>query len=260
MKSKKSPTTAIAKCAMLAVVASTASFLIAADPAPAPTSVNAPSTGNDTKRPSLKMRTTNVATNEPPREVVSEQTVVTREIGTVEIPADRNMNNDARRTTVLTANEIKEDQVVIPLQRESVSISKRTVADGSVRLRKVVKTETVNQPVELRREMLILERVPEGSQVATASIPGAFQEGDILLPMTREEVVINKTVDTEQVLARVTVESSSRTINESVRSENIEVVDRGNAENVRVIGDLSKSTTPRTVPAGTNQVAYSSSR
>ncbi|MEY4941464.1 MAG: hypothetical protein RIQ93_3199, partial [Verrucomicrobiota bacterium] len=45
-----------------------------------------------------------------------------------------------------------EDEITIPLSQEEVKIGKRDVEMGGVRLRKVVRTETVSRPVELQRE------------------------------------------------------------------------------------------------------------
>ena len=43
--------------------------------------------------------------------------------------------------------------------RKNLKIGKRTVDAGSVRLRKVIRTEIVNQPVEIRHEDVVVERV-----------------------------------------------------------------------------------------------------
>ena len=50
--------------------------------------------------------------------------------------------------------------VVIPLYEETVNVGKREVETGAVRLRKVVRTETVNQPVQLRHEEIVIDREP----------------------------------------------------------------------------------------------------
>src|SRR4051794_20095081 len=43
---------------------------------------------------------------------------------------------------------------VVPLYEESIKVGKREVDGGTVRVRKVVTTETVNQPVQTRREQV----------------------------------------------------------------------------------------------------------
>ena len=251
MKTKHNSST-LTKCAVLAALASTASFLVAAeidkDPA-APTSKSASTPRNSAGVYSSEMPNRDIGVIEI--EAVKNQPEITTR-GTQTFAAD-STSHSGQTITAMNTTDIKDDQVVIPLKRESVNVSKRTVSDGSVRLRKVVKVETINQPVELRREMLVLERVPEGSLKATASMPADFEEGEILLPITREEVVINKSVQTDQVLAYVTVETSKQDISEKIRTENIEVVDRGN-ERVRVIGDLSQNSTK--VDQEANRVAF----
>src|SRR5436305_5940845 len=48
--------------------------------------------------------------------------------------------------------------MVVPLREESVKVGTREVDAGSVRLKKIVKTETINQPVQLRREEVVIDR------------------------------------------------------------------------------------------------------
>ena len=48
----------------------------------------------------------------------------------------------------------------IPLSEERVKVGKRTVGAGEVRVRKNVSTEQVNVPVELKRENVVIEKIP----------------------------------------------------------------------------------------------------
>src|SRR5881394_3288143 len=50
------------------------------------------------------------------------------------------------------------NNMVVPLYQETINVGKREVESGSVRLKKVVKTETINQPIELRHEELVIDR------------------------------------------------------------------------------------------------------
>jgi uncharacterized protein (TIGR02271 family) len=62
----------------------------------------------------------------------------------------------------------------VPLSEEEVKVGKRTVGACEVNLQKKVGTEQVNVPVELKRENIVIERVP-----AHEMEPGgkeAFQE------------------------------------------------------------------------------------
>jgi stress response protein YsnF len=63
-----------------------------------------------------------------------------------------------------------QNNIVIPLHEEQVSVGKRTVDAGQVTLRKIVTTETVNEPVQLRRETLVIDREGAGAEArSTAS-------------------------------------------------------------------------------------------
>jgi stress response protein YsnF len=61
------------------------------------------------------------------------------------------------------------NEVIIPLHEEQLSVGKRTVDAGQVTIRKVVTTETVSQPVQLRRETLIIDREGSGAQQSSAT-------------------------------------------------------------------------------------------
>jgi uncharacterized protein (TIGR02271 family) len=82
------------------------------------------------------------------------------------------------------------DAFTVPLSEEELAISKREIEAGTARIRKVVRTETVDQPVELRHEEAVVERVTP----TTTEVPSdAFQEGTIEVPLKREEAVVEKT-------------------------------------------------------------------
>ena len=63
---------------------------------------------------------------------------------------------------------------VIPLYKEAVTVGTRQVDDGTVRLHKVVKTETVNQPVQLRTESVVIDRLAGVSWQVAANGAHAF--------------------------------------------------------------------------------------
>lgn len=113
------------------------------------------------------------------------------------------------------------ESVDIPLMEESLDVEKRDRNLGEVRLRKVVRTETVNQPLDLQREDVIVERVAGGN-----ARPGedAFTEQVVSIPIREEEAVINKNVEnTGSVQARKVVGSEHESVQETVRKEDVEV-------------------------------------
>jgi uncharacterized protein (TIGR02271 family) len=114
------------------------------------------------------------------------------------------------------------ETVEVPLAQERLHVEKREKELGSVRLRKVVRSEIVNQPVELRHEEVVVERVTGTG----AGQPGkdAFTEKVVTIPVREEEAVIEKTVESAgAVRARKVVESEQQDVSETVRKEDVEV-------------------------------------
>jgi uncharacterized protein (TIGR02271 family) len=125
---------------------------------------------------------------------------------------------------------------VIPLYKENLAVGTRQVDAGSVRIKKIVKTETVNQPVELRHEEITIERQPAGSQSSQASMPGqAFQEQEMTINLTKEEPVVEKqTSSAGQIVLQKSSQTEQKNIQAQVRSEDVDVVKFGNPENVNI--------------------------
>jgi uncharacterized protein (TIGR02271 family) len=156
------------------------------------------------------------------------------------------------------------ERVVIPLHQEQLQVSTRDVDAGAVRLRKIIKTETVNQPVTLRHEELVIERVPAGQTTPAANNSGEqvvdlnqpFTEQSITIPLTRQEPVIQtEIVQTGQVVAQRNVAAQQTTVQHPVRSEDIQIVKVGQPENLKIAPDLSFDVTsaagqPMAIPSG----------
>lgn len=114
-----------------------------------------------------------------------------------------------------------QDRQNIPLAEEQLRVGKREEEAGRARLRKVVRTEHVSQPVELRREEVRVERVPVSGQDAP---PDAFQEQEIEVPVSREEPTVEKEARvTEQARVEKTAQTERRTVEGDVRREDVEL-------------------------------------
>jgi len=113
----------------------------------------------------------------------------------------------------------------IPLKEEELKIGKREVEYGGVRLRKIVRTETVNQPVELSREEIVIERVPVSGESQPGSVGTTFEdEKEIYIPLRREEPVIEKTTRTrEEVHVGKRRETEQENVKEELRREDVEI-------------------------------------
>lgn len=138
-----------------------------------------------------------------------------------------------------------QESATVQLSEEQVKVGKREVVAGGVRLRKVVRTEVVNQPVELKREEVVIERVPGGG---TQQGQTSFQEQDVYIPLRREEPVVQKEQRVrEEVRVRKEATSDQQTISEKVRKEDIQIEKEGEARFVSETGKPREGT-PRYEP------------
>ena len=116
----------------------------------------------------------------------------------------------------------RQESANVKLHEEQVKIGKRQVDAGRVRLRKIIRTETVNQPVELQREEIVVERVsgPQSGEPASAE----FEQEDIFIPLRREEAVVQKEARVrEEVRVSKKAQTERQTVSEQVRKEDVEV-------------------------------------
>lgn len=124
-----------------------------------------------------------------------------------------------------------QDKQDLKLSEEELQVGKRQVQTGDVRLRKVVRTEHQEVPVELRREEVDIQRVP-ASQMSGTQVPqDAFQEKEIDIPVTKEEPVVAKDAHvTGQVRVGKTAETETRTVGGDIRKEEVEMDEEGNVD------------------------------
>ena len=131
------------------------------------------------------------------------------------------------KPTTTTGTATGKDDIEVALTEEQVRVGKRTVDAGAVRLRKIVRTEIVNQPVEIKHEDFVVERV-SADQVHSGTATSDFKEEVIDVPLTREEVVVQKdAVVTGAVRLHKTSATETQNVSETVRKEDVEVVRDG---------------------------------
>jgi uncharacterized protein (TIGR02271 family) len=114
------------------------------------------------------------------------------------------------------------EDVEVPLMKETLDVEKRRKKLGEVRLRKVVRTETVNKPVELQHEEVVVERVAEAGHHR----PGhdTFTEKVATIPVSEEEAVVHKNVESAGTAkAHKVVESERKDVRDTVRKEDVKV-------------------------------------
>ncbi|MBV9008884.1 MAG: YsnF/AvaK domain-containing protein [Verrucomicrobia bacterium] len=128
----------------------------------------------------------------------------------------------ARDASRAAWNRVERGEAVrIPITEEQVKVGKREVEQGAANIRKEVHTDTVNTPVELRREELVVERTDaRGTDVPS----DAFREGEVRIPLTKEEPVVQKEA---KVVGAVKVgkkqQSETENVSETVRKEDVKV-------------------------------------
>lgn len=116
------------------------------------------------------------------------------------------------------------DEAIIPLHEERLQVGKRQVEDGGVRLRKIVKTETVHEPVELRREHIEVERIPASELHATEGRGRAFEEDEVVMRERHEEPVIEKRDEVVGGVRAYRVEDvERRDVEAEIRKEDVEI-------------------------------------
>lgn len=116
-----------------------------------------------------------------------------------------------------------EEETRIPVREEELEAQKR-VKESEVNIRKEVRTETQHMEVPVRKEDVIVERVPV-DESRTAEMGGeAFREEDIRIPVMEEEVEVTKRpVVKEEVRVRKEVRTETEPVSGEVRKEDVTV-------------------------------------
>lgn len=136
------------------------------------------------------------------------------------------------REAPMTGALVEEGDVRVPLAREEAQPRVHTRGVGAVRVRKVVRTERKQITVEVRREELVVERLPAqpGASESSASASGAFQEMEQIIPLWREDVeVVKRPVLYEEVHLKKAVERRTWTEEVPLRREVARVEEEGDA-------------------------------
>lgn len=93
----------------------------------------------------------------------------------------------------VTTHQFGDEQVVIPVIEETLSVGKRVVERGGVRIVKsvVIEEATIEEPTI--HEAATVERVPVNRLLAAGEdLPKARQEGDTLIIPLFEEVIVTE--------------------------------------------------------------------
>jgi uncharacterized protein (TIGR02271 family) len=150
---------------------------------------------------------------------------------------------DVNAGDVGTSRGIGSDrEEVIPVVEESLSVGKREVERGSVRVRTRIIETPVEESVSLREETINVERRAVNRDAA--DIPAdAFRERTIEVTETDEEAVVAKTARVvEEVVVRKDVTEEAQTIRDTVRRTEVEVEDsRTDVTGTRPLSDRDRT-------------------
>ncbi len=157
-------------------------------------------------------------------------------------PAPQPARTESYATTETTG--FGATNMVVPLYQEQVNVGKREVESGSVRLKKIVRTETVNVPVELRHEEVVIDRDNNARAGQTAALGQPFQEGETVIPLRREEAVVEKqTASAGQIVVQTRFAGERTNVQAQVRKEDIDIAKQGNTQNVIISGNVHAQAT-----------------
>jgi len=131
------------------------------------------------------------------------------------------LDSDARRSS----DELRGDEVRIPLAGEELEATKRMTSAGDVRVRKEVHTEQREISVPVTRERVVVERVPASEQSARGD-EASFRDQTVSIPVQEEEVEIRKRpVVREELRVRKERGVQEQRFADSVRTETAEIED-----------------------------------
>jgi len=134
----------------------------------------------------------------------------------------------------------EQEVAAIPLAEERVSVTKREVETGRVRVQVSVGAREVAVPVELRHDEVEVERVPINK--AVSQLPSVRLEGaTTIIPVVEEVVVVEKRlVLVEEIHVRRKSVPEVQQIPVLLRSEQVSIDRSGSADQVgEAVGSVS---------------------
>ncbi|WP_426957766.1 YsnF/AvaK domain-containing protein [Muricoccus radiodurans] len=141
----------------------------------------------------------------------------------------------------MAARDRVEGEEVIPVVEERLSIGKREVEHGRVRVRSYIVETPVNESVTLRDERVHVER--RAVDLPLSAAEDAFRERTIEAVEHTEEAVVSKEARVkEELVIRKDVGQRTETVSDTVRRTEVEV-DDNRAADARVTGTTTAATT-----------------
>jgi uncharacterized protein (TIGR02271 family) len=122
----------------------------------------------------------------------------------------------------------KEQGETVQEVEEELSVGKRKVASGGVRVTSSVREQPVEETVSLREERVEAERWPASRRLSPEEADKAFEERTVEVLATSEEAEVNKQARvTGEVRLGKQVEEREATVKDTVRRTEVEVEEIG---------------------------------
>jgi stress response protein YsnF len=114
-------------------------------------------------------------------------------------------------------------ETTIPVVEEEVTVGKREVERGRVRIRTFTEERPVEKPVQLREEHVRVDRRPVDRPATEADFRAAADETVEVTEMAEEPVVSKRARVVEEVVVHKDVDEHTETVRETARRKDVEV-------------------------------------
>jgi uncharacterized protein (TIGR02271 family) len=159
------------------------------------------------------------------------------------IDVDTRMSQYNQQGGRFKLRDYSDDDYVLPVVEEQLSVGKRAVERGRMRIYTRVSERPVEEQVTLREEHVNVERRPVNRTATEADID-TFQEGTFEVSEMAEEAVVAKRARVvEEVVIGKNVEERTETVRDSVRRTDVEVEDIEGQRTTTGASTTSASTT-----------------
>ncbi len=130
--------------------------------------------------------------------------------------------------------------MVIPIIEEDITISKREVEGGGVRVQTRMEERPVSEQVTLREEEVHVERRPVNQRIDPSEIDGLVQEGTFELRERDEEAVVSKEARiVEEVVINKQAQERTETIQDTVRRTDVDVEELSGQARASTVAEVS---------------------
>jgi uncharacterized protein (TIGR02271 family) len=150
---------------------------------------------------------------------------------------EANVRPEARPERPRTGTWVEpEEKVTIPVVEEELTVGKREVERGHVRIHTYIEEVPVEEEVRLRQESVTVERHPVDRPATEADLETFTEETMEFTETAEEPVVSRRTRVVEEVTVHQDIEEHTETVRDTVRRTHVDVDQEGTQSTTRVAG------------------------